>query len=201
METKKTKKDDLLVGLRMMAGRCWEVDREPATEKQIGYLAKLMEAAKMECSDVYFWGGDYNNSHLTRKRASKQIEMLIDDGVQVNGDGGAATKAEPVDRKPRYLDGVAASPMKLQDGSWGAWINTSDVIADDFVMIKTRAGKEYLAGVEDVVWQGTTKSGKDGSICDIVTARDLYAFGDQAQIDNFYDQARNLGAPVDGAAD
>lgn len=100
METKKTK-DDLLVGLRMMAGRCWEIDREPATEKQLNYLASLMEAAGYGCSDLDCWHGDFNNSHLTRKRASRQIETLVDEGIVPNGANGTATKAEPpAERKP-----------------------------------------------------------------------------------------------------
>lgn len=51
------------------------------------------------------------------------------------------------------MDTITASPTKLRDGSWGARVPGGATIGQT-IRIRTRAGKEWDACVERVVWTG-----------------------------------------------
>lgn len=49
---------------------------------------------------------------------------------------------------------TSATPAKLQNGTWGARVQSNDVRIGDDVKITTRAGKSWTATVGRVVWSG-----------------------------------------------
>jgi hypothetical protein len=51
---------------------------------------------------------------------------------------------------PDYRD---ATPARLRDGSWGAWV-AGTVTAGQSVTITTKSGKSWVATVTRVIWRG-----------------------------------------------
>ena len=49
---------------------------------------------------------------------------------------------------------LTASPTKLRNGTWGARVESESAKSGDEVTIRTRAGKEWIARIERVVWSG-----------------------------------------------
>lgn len=62
---------------------------------------------------------------------------------------------------------LRGQPLKLKDGTWGAWVE-GDHRRDDLpgreVEIRTRSGKSWTREVGRVLWSGTSSRGDKGAI-------------------------------------
>lgn len=62
---------------------------------------------------------------------------------------------------------LRGQPLKLKDGTWGAWVD-GDHRRDDLpgrkVEIRARNGKSWTREVERVLWSGTSSRGDKGAI-------------------------------------
>lgn len=65
-------------------------------------------------------------------------------------------------------EGFTGHPAKLKEGGWGAHVNSDKVQAGDEVSLTTKAGKQWDAVVEKVVWTGTDSDGKACALCTLV---------------------------------
>jgi len=65
-------------------------------------------------------------------------------------------------------EGFTGHPAKLREGGWGAHINSDQVQAGDSVHLTTKAGKEWDAVVEKVVWTGVDSDGQACALCTLV---------------------------------
>ena len=63
--------------------------------------------------------------------------------------------------------GLKGQPLKLNDGSWGAWVegeHDRDDLPGREVEITTRSGKSWTREVARVLWSGTSSRGDKGAI-------------------------------------
>jgi len=59
-------------------------------------------------------------------------------------------------------------PAKLREGGWGAHVNSDKVQPGDSVHLTTKAGKDWDAVVEKVVWTGVDSDGQACALCTLV---------------------------------
>ncbi len=69
---------------------------------------------------------------------------------------------------------LTGRPLKLKDGTWGAWVE-GDHGKDDLpgreVEIKARSGKSWTREVERVLWSGTSSRGDTGAIVSLAGSK------------------------------
>lgn len=65
-------------------------------------------------------------------------------------------------------EGFTGHPAKLKEGGWGAHVHSDKVQPGDTVSLTTKAGKEWDAVVEKVVWTGTDSDGQACALCTLV---------------------------------
>jgi hypothetical protein len=49
---------------------------------------------------------------------------------------------------------MKAKPGKLDDGTWGAWVQSHDVDVDSVLTLVTKKGKAWDVLVTEIVWRG-----------------------------------------------
>ena len=74
-----------------------------------------------------------------------------------------------------------ATPKKLKDDTWGAWVNAPNVKANDRLTIVTSTGKTWDCRVDSVLWHGKNREGKPAAV---VTTRKLDAAPGPARPDD-----------------
>jgi len=65
-------------------------------------------------------------------------------------------------------EGFTGHPAKLREGGWGAHVNSDKVQPGDSVHLTTKAGKDWDAVVEKVVWTGVDSDGQACALCTLV---------------------------------